>query len=156
MSSKFGLPKSSASKKPVPLRPLLADSLQAWRKETPYQANVDLVFPSFRLKGHKPPRANMLVADHLQPAARKAGITGQVGFHTLRRTLASALVANGNDIRLVQELLRHSNPLITLDAYARSTTAAKIEAQGWGMHQLLTDDSKAALAAAKPASTRTM
>jgi site-specific recombinase XerD len=66
-----------------------------------YQANDDLVFPSFRLKGRKPPRANMLVADHLQPAARKAGITGKVGFHTLRRTLASALVANGNDARLV-------------------------------------------------------
>jgi Phage integrase family len=72
------------------------------------------------------------LADHLQPAARKADTTGQVGFHTLRRTLASALVANGNDIRLVQELLRHSNPLITLDAYARSTTPAKIEAQGMG------------------------
>jgi hypothetical protein len=49
------------------------------------------------------------------------------------------------------------NPLITLDAYARSTTPAKIEAQGWVMQQLLMDDSKAAaLAAAKPASTRTM
>jgi integrase len=123
---KFGPPKSSASKKPVPLHPLLADSLKGWREETPYQANDDLVFPSFRLKGRKPPRANMLVADHLQPAARKAGITGQIGFHTLRRTLASALVANGSDIRLVQEMLRHSNPLITLDAYARSTTPAKI------------------------------
>jgi integrase len=153
---KFGPPKSSASKKPVPLHPLLADSLQEWRKETPFQANDDLVFPSFRLKGRKPPCANMLVADHLQPAARKAGITARVGFHTLRRTLASALVANGNDIRLVQELLRHSNPLITLDAYARSTTPAKIAAQGWVMQQLLTEDSKAALAAAKPASTRTM
>jgi len=98
----------------------------------------------------------MLVADHLHPAARKAGITAQVGFHTLRRTLASALVANGNDIRLVQELLRHSNPLITLDAYARSTTPAKIEAQGWVMQQLVTEDSKAALANAKPASTLTM
>ena len=153
---KFGPPKSSASKKPVPLHPLLADSLQAWRKETPYPLNDDLVFPSFRLKGRKPPRASMLVANHLQPAARKAGISGQVGFHTLRRTLASALVANGSNIRLVQELLRHSNPLITLDAYARSTTPAKIEAQGWVMEQLLTEDSKAALAAAKPASTRTM
>jgi hypothetical protein len=92
----------------------------------------------------------MLVADHLQPAARKAGLAGQVGFHTLRRSLASALVANGSDIRLVQELLRHSNPLITLDAYARSTTPAKIEAQGWVMEQLLTEDWKAALAAANP------
>jgi integrase len=67
------------------------------------------------------------------------------------------LVANGNDVRLVQELLRHSSPLITLDAYARSTTPAKIEAQGWVMQQLLTEGTKAvALGAAKPASTRTM
>jgi integrase len=138
------------------LHPLLVDWLQAWRKETPYQANDDVVFPSFRLKGRKPTRANMLVADHLQPAARKAGITGQIGFHTLRRTLATVLVANGKDVRLVQELLRHSNPLITLDAYARSTTPAKIEAQGWVMRQLLPEDSKARLAAAKPASTRAM
>jgi integrase len=153
---KFGPPKSKASKKPVPLHPLLADALFIWRKETPYSAGDDLVFPSMRLKGRKPPRANMLVADHLQPAARKAGILHPVGFHTLRRTLASALVANGIDIRLVQELLRHSNPGITLDAYARSTTPAKIEAQGWVMQQLLSEDAKTALAKAKPASTRTM
>jgi integrase len=153
---KFGPPKSKASKRPVPLHPMLATSLQEWRNETPYALDDDLVFPSMRLKGRKPPRANMLVADHLQPAARKAGIYGQIGFHTLRRTLASALVANGSDIRLVQELLRHSNPVITLEAYARSTTPAKIEAQGWVMQQLLTESSKAALANAKPASTRTM
>ena len=153
---KFGPPKSKASKKPVPLHPLLAASLDAWRKETMYASNDDFVFPSIRLKGRKPPRANMLVADHLQPAARKAGITACIGFHTLRRTLASALVANGSDVKLVQELLRHSNPVITLEAYARSTTPAKIEAQGWVMQQLLTEDAKAALACAKPASTRTM
>jgi integrase len=152
----FGPPKSKASKKPVPLHPLLAESLATWRKETMYPTNDDFVFPSFRLKGAKPPRANMLVADHLQPAARKAGISGQIGFHTLRRTLASALVANGSDVRLVQELLRHSNPVITLDAYTRSTTPAKIEAQGWVMQQLLMESSKAALATAKPATTRTM
>jgi integrase len=105
---KFGPPKSRASKKPVPLHPLLATLLEAWRKETLYSAEEDFIFPSLRLRGKKPPRANILVADHLQPAARKAGIRGQVGFHTLRRTLASALVANGNDPKLVQELLRHS------------------------------------------------
>ena len=98
----------------------------------------------------------MLVADHLQPAARKAGISGLVGFHTLRRTLASALVENGSDVRLVQELLRHSNPVIALDAYARSTTPAKMEAQGWVMQRLLAEDAKVALLSAKPASSRTM
>jgi len=98
----------------------------------------------------------MLVADHLQPAARKAGIKERVGFHTLRRTLASALLENGSDLRLVQELLRHSNARMTLDYYARSTTQSKIEAQGRVMRQLLSEDAKAALAKAKPASIRTM
>jgi len=46
--------------------------------------------------------------------------------------------------------------VITLDAYARSTTPAKIEAQGWVMEQLLTEDRKTALVNANPASTRTM
>lgn len=139
---RFGAPKSKASKRPVPLHPALAAVLKAWRNETPYTSLNDLVFPSFRLKGAKPPRANMLVADHLRPAARKAGIAGRVGFHTLRRTLASALVANGSDPKLVQELLRHSNVQTTLDVYARSMTPAKLEAQGWVLQQLLTADVK--------------
>lgn len=140
---KFGPPKSRASKRPVPLHPLLAALLEAWRRETLYPGEEDFIFPSLRLKGKKPPRANMLVANHLQPAARKAGIMGQVGFHTLRRTLASVLVANGNDPKLVQELLRHANVKTTLDIYAKAMTPAKLEAQGWVLQQLLTGDVKA-------------
>lgn len=139
---RFGPPKSRASKRPVPLHPLLAALLETWRNETPYAREEDFIFPSFRLKGRKPPRANMLVADHLQPAARKAGITGQVGFHTLRRTLASALIANGSDPKLVQELLRHSNVGMTLDGYARAMTPAKLAAQGWVLQQLMAVDVK--------------
>ena len=141
---KFGPPKSRASKRPVPLHPLLAALLEAWRKQTCYPGEEDFIFPSIRLKGKKPPRANMLVANHLQPAARKAGIVGRVGFHTLRRTLASALVAKGNDPKLVQELLRHANVKTTLDIYAKAMTPAKLEAQGWVLQQLLTGDVKAA------------
>jgi integrase len=142
---KFGPPKSKASKKPVPMHPLLASLLQEWRKQTPYAGDDDLIFPSFRLKGRKPPRANMLVSDHLQPAARKAGISGQIGFHTLRRTLASVLVANGTDPKLVQELLRHSNIKTTLDVYAQAMTPAKLEAQGWVLTQLMTGDQTSAV-----------
>jgi hypothetical protein len=46
--------------------------------------------------------------------------------------------------------------LVTLDAYIRPTPPAKTEAQGWVMQQLLTEDSKAALAGARPASARTI
>src|SRR5437763_17097158 len=109
---------------------LFASLLQESRKQTPYAGDDDLIFPSFRLKGRKPPRANMLVSDHLQPAARKAGISGQIGFHTLRRTLASVLVATGTDPKLVQDVLRHSNLTTTLDGYAQAMTPAKRRARG--------------------------
>src|SRR5271157_4800081 len=100
----------------------------------------DLVFPSFQLKGRKPPSANILLSDHLRPAALKVGVVAlprAFGFHTFRRTLASALVANNCDPRLVQELLRHSNIKTTLDVYAQAITPAKLEAQGMFLAQLL-------------------
>ena len=153
---KFGPPKSKASKRPVPLHPLLAEALENWRKETPYPADDDFVFPSMRLKGKKPPRANMLVENHLQPAARKAGITEPIGFHSFRRALASALLEDGNDLRLVQEIMRHASPIMTLDAYSRATTPRKIEAQGRIMRKLLANDAKTDLANARPASSRMM
>ncbi|MCU1307584.1 MAG: hypothetical protein JWN45_2279 [Acidobacteriaceae bacterium] len=137
---RFGKPKSKASKRPVPLHPLLAAHLLNWRRETPYRKEEDLVFPSFKLKGTKPPRANMLLSDHLRPAAMKVGVVAPpraFGFHTFRRTLASVLVANNYDPKLVQELLRHSNIKTTLDVYAQAITPAKLEAQGVFLNQLL-------------------
>lgn len=136
---KFGPPKSKASTNPAPLHSVLAAVLEAWKAETPYAEDADLVFPSFKLKGKKPPRANMLVSEHLKPAAIKAGIKGEVGFHTFRRTLASTLIANSYDPKLVQELLRHSNIKTTLDVYARAITPAKIDAQGAFLRQMLGD-----------------
>ncbi len=137
---KFGKPKSKASKRPVPLHPVLAAHLLTWRRDTPYGKEEDLVFPSFKLKGRKPPRANMLLSDHLRPAAVKVGVVAPpraFGFHTFRRTLASVLVANNCDPKLVQELLRHSNIKTTLDVYAQAITPAKLEAQGMFLSQLL-------------------
>ena len=137
---KFGKPKSKASKRPVPLHPVLAAHLLNWRRETPYSEPEDLVFPSFKLKGKKPPRANMLLADQLRPAALTIGVVAPpraFGFHTFRRTLASVLVANSYDPKLVQELLRHSNIKTTLDIYAQAITPAKLEAQGTFLTQLL-------------------
>jgi integrase len=71
----------------------------------------------------------MLLKRHLKPAAYKAGIKGKVGWHTFRRTLASLFIENGEDIKVVQESLRHANSKTTLDLYAQATTAGKREAQ---------------------------
>ena len=130
---RFGPPKSKASKAPVPMHPLLAAHLLAWRKETLYPNDEDLVFPSLRLKGKRPPAANMLVADYLRVAARKAGVVAPprtFGFHTFRRTLASVLVKMRVDVKTVQEILRHQNLKTTLEIYAKSMSEDRLKAQG--------------------------
>ena len=69
-----GLPKSRASKGPVPLHPLLAEFMLRWKQKTSYSRPRDWVFPSVRLEGKQPRVANMLVEDYLRPAAVKVGI----------------------------------------------------------------------------------
>ena len=69
-----GLPKSKASRGPVPLHPLLAEFMLLWKQKTTYSQPGDWVFLSIRLKGKQPRVAKMIVEDHLRPAAVKAGI----------------------------------------------------------------------------------
>jgi integrase len=130
-----GLPKSKASKGPVPLHPLLAEFMLFWKKRTTYSQPQDWVFPSNRLGGKQPRVANMLVEDYLRPAAVKAGMLsshpdgdGQLvdddprrfGFHNLRHSLASFLIRTRTDPKTVQTLLRHSDVKLTLQFYPRS------------------------------------
>jgi integrase len=84
---------------------------------------------SGKLNGAKPLSPGTLLRWHLKPAARKAGIEGSIGWHTFRRTLASLFIANGVDIKIVQESLRHANSKVTLDLYAQATTPGKRAAQ---------------------------
>jgi len=109
----------------------------------------DLVFPSLRLKGKKPPVANMLVADHLRVAARKAGVVAPpraFGFHTFRRTLASVLVKMKVDVKTVQELLRHQNLCTTLELYAKSMSEDRLKAQGMFLQLLFSQKREEKLA----------
>jgi len=68
---KFGEPKSAASKKPVVLHPFVMGLLKNWREATAYAGDEDFVFASARLKGKAPRVPNMLVEDHLRPAAKQ-------------------------------------------------------------------------------------
>jgi hypothetical protein len=108
---------------------LLADGLAAQGRpstsETPYADPEDWVFASPRMKGKKPYWGNTLVANHLRVAAEQAGITGTVGWHTFRRSISTWLIDNDENVKVTQELMRHSHSKTTLDIYAKAVTPSK-------------------------------
>lgn len=50
---------------------------------------------------------------HWEPAVKDAGLDG-LSFHDLRRTNATAMVAEGVDVKTAQARLGHSDPRLTL------------------------------------------
>jgi integrase len=66
---------------------------------------------------------------HIQAIARKLGIQRRIGWHTFPRTYSNILKDNGEDVKVVQELLRHASTKVTLDVYAQALTPAKRAAQ---------------------------
>ena len=121
---------------------LLAEFMRAWQIRTPYPQPEDWVFPSFRLNGRKQRAPNMLVEDHLRPAAVRAGVLKKdekvrFGFHNLRHSLASFLVRSKTDPKTVQALLRHSDVKTTLQLYAHSVSEDRMAAQGEMLEAIL-------------------
>src|SRR5713226_4638376 len=91
--------KTEASRKPVPLDLRLSKVLWNWRLQSPYPVDEDWVFASPHSKGKLP----------YWPG--------------------SLLKANGEDVKVVQELMRHANISVTLNIYAQAITQTKRDAQ---------------------------
>ena len=62
---------------------------------------------------------------YIQPVVKRLGIKKRVTWHTYRRTCTILLHAKGEDVKAVQELLRHSSSRITMDIYAQAQMSAK-------------------------------
>ena len=74
---------------------------------------------------------------HIGPALEVAGISGHVGWHTLRHTFGTLMKANGEDIKPIQELLRHANYGVTVDVYTEALTTTKRSAQSRVVRMIL-------------------
>jgi integrase len=53
----------------------------------------------------------------------------RIGWHTFRHTYATLLVANGENVKVVQELTRHASTRFTLEIYSQAQLIAKRAAQ---------------------------
>ncbi len=121
--------KSETSQQPVPLDEIAVEGLLAWRAVCASVPDTDWAFASETLFGTRPMWPDSLRTKFLQPAARKAGITKQIGWHTFRHTYSTLLKDNGEDVKVVQELMRHANITTTMNIYTHALTAAKRRAQ---------------------------
>ena len=89
----------------------------------PWEKHADLVFPTHI--GTPPDPRNALRA--FAGIAERAGLAG-VGLHTLRHSAASALIASGAHLKVVQKMLGHSSYGITADIYSHVAMEQQREA----------------------------
>jgi len=138
---KDGPTKTPKSEGHVPLHPALAYHLKEWRAQTPYAKETDFVFPSLMAEGRVPLSPAVFVADHLRPAARRAGVQvpdgHRFGLHNMRHSLSHWLVNKAKvEPKTVQTILRHSRIQTTLDIYTQGDGDETRAAQGAFLKEL--------------------
>ena len=122
----IGVCKTETSQKPVPAHDDLVKALREWHRQTPFQSSESWVFAS---PGRWPFLAEEIMRHHIIPVARKLGITKRIGWHTFRHTYSTLLRSTGAELKIMQELLRHSTIRVTLDTYTQAGTTEKRNAQ---------------------------
>ena len=98
--------------------------------ETPFREPEDWVFATNssragKKRGKQPLWLSTVMRYHIEPVVRKLGIKKRVDWHTFRRTYATLLKANGEDVKVVQELLRHGSIRVHFGHLRSSTNAGK-------------------------------
>ena len=137
VNNHVGNPKTQARRKPVPLAPELIRILKEWRLLSPYASDSDWVFASSYNGGRVPYWPDSALKRIIQPAAKRAGLFKTVGWHTFRHSYSCLLRANHTDVKVQQELLRHSNIATTMNIYTQAVSDQKRAAHGQVVGQLL-------------------
>jgi integrase/recombinase XerC len=104
----------------VPLLPAVLEALEAWRRATPWPN--DGAHPVF--VGVRGGRLNArIVQGRIADLRVRLGLPATATPHALRHSFATHLLANGGDIRAIQELLGHAS-LSTTQRYTEVDSAA--------------------------------
>jgi integrase len=94
-----------------------------------YATDLDFLFLSVRFKGNKPLSPDSILKKSIWPALTRTGVVAKhIGWHSFRHSLATNLRSLSVDIKVAQELMRHSSCRTTLDVYTRAVDQQKREA----------------------------
>lgn len=129
--------KTDASGKTIPLDDVLIEDLVEWRAQTPYAADGDYVFASWKMEGKQPLWMSRVMQHHIKPIAAELGIPLK-GWHTLRHSYTTLLRQNGNNPKVIQDLLRHASYSITANVYDSAVSDEKREAHSGVMRLVAT------------------
>src|SRR5690242_11990383 len=74
-------------------------------------------------------RGQTIMCKSTRPVAKRLGMDERIGWQTFRDSYSTILRSLETDIKVQQDLLRHSSARLTLDTYTQPVTPAKREAQ---------------------------
>ena len=127
----FGEPKTARSRRQVQLTPTAVTALRAHRARQieerlrcPYWQDAELVFATEA--GTPVERQNMMMRSFF-PLLERAGLP-RIRFHDLRHTAATLLLGQNVNVKVVSEMLGHSQIAITLDLYSHVTPGMQRQA----------------------------
>lgn len=119
--------KTASSNRRLPVHPRLGDLLLEYKVNTsPEAGDCDWLFPSPYATG-RPRWPWTIQRDHLLPAGIRAAL-GPIGWHSFRHSYSTLLRALQVDLKVQQELLRHSDIRTTMNIYTRAVPDAMREA----------------------------
>jgi integrase len=106
--------KKTGKTKKFPLNDAVVESVKFYMEKVEKVDSEEWIFQSRKRNGGSRPISRIAAWQMINKYCKSAGIKENVGTHTLRKTFGYHQYKNGTDIAMLQKMLNHSSPKITL------------------------------------------
>lgn len=116
LDGRFFPPKSAAGRRTVDIPPILVEELKAHQVRQMVEQETNVYNLVFTTTAGTPMNKTNVTRRILDPALELAGLR-KVGFHSLRHSYVSMLIAGGENVKTIQSLVGHASAKMTWDVY---------------------------------------